>query len=626
MAATFQLDGFEPTTRLGGGGFGDVWLARQTNIDRQVAIKVGHSAIQDATIKLRFERECKALGRLSGHPNIVDVYTAGSLTDGRPYLVLEYISGGTLWQLLKKNPIPEQDLLQIGSQLSTALDVAHSSGVLHRDLKPENILMRGNGEVVLGDFGIARLHDGQNTTSAAITASVAYAPPEILSGKTATVASDIYGIGVCLLAAVFRSVPFVQKTDESIHPIINRVLSDQPPDCRTAGVSDGLATLIDVLLSKDPAKRPATAAEVLERFSALRAQSTQASTSSASAATRVVAAPNTNLGPAPPNQTVANSPTPAGTAPATPQQAAAAGYRAGQHPEQLSPPVSSFGTHGYVPTGQPMGKAETVQRRPNRNIRLFVVAYLGTLIVGALVIFVLFQVLRNDGSQVSQAVDDATTFSADPPPDDATEQVDGTTPAAGASDTDESTEDSAPDAASTNPGPLQIPLTLADVPFDQTETNEIEPFGPDQEALCETSPSVDGLVEWEGLSWSTDLGVRQLHQTLIRFETAEQATDYLDAYAETNNCDSWVIPATDEGGFDITFTANEISPPATDLPSRRFEAIGESEAPVDLYAGIVLVQSGTDVFGLSTTGLSQAQITELEDLVPLALERLGFTI
>jgi serine/threonine protein kinase len=78
--------------------------------------------------------------------------------------------------------------------------------IIHRDLKPENILIRASGEAVLGDFGIARLHDGANTTSAAITASVAYAAPEILSGKRATVASDLYGIGVCLLAAVFRSV------------------------------------------------------------------------------------------------------------------------------------------------------------------------------------------------------------------------------------------------------------------------------------------------------------------------------------------------------------------------------------------------------------------------------------
>ena len=94
-------------SRLGGGGFGDVWLARQTNVDRQVAIKVGHSAIQDETIRLRFDRECKALGRLSGHPNIVDVYTAGSL---KPTVGLTWCwstsDGGTLWQRLKKGPDP----------------------------------------------------------------------------------------------------------------------------------------------------------------------------------------------------------------------------------------------------------------------------------------------------------------------------------------------------------------------------------------------------------------------------------------------------------------------------------------------------------------------------------------
>ncbi|MEM9566268.1 MAG: protein kinase, partial [Actinomycetota bacterium] len=126
MNGAFELDGFEPIKRIGGGGFGDVWLARQTNVDRQVAVKVGHAPIQDETIRLRFDRECKALGRLSGHPNIIDVYTAGSLGDGRPYLVLEYISGGTLWQRLKRSPLNEDELISIGGQLAGALHVAHS--------------------------------------------------------------------------------------------------------------------------------------------------------------------------------------------------------------------------------------------------------------------------------------------------------------------------------------------------------------------------------------------------------------------------------------------------------------------------------------------------------------------
>jgi serine/threonine protein kinase len=269
--ASFELDGFEPIRRIGGGGFGDVWLARQTNVDRQVAVKVGHAPIQDEIIKLRFDRECKALGRLSGHPNIIDVYTAGTLNDGRPYLVLEYVDGGTLWQQLKRTPIEEQRLLSVGEQLASALHEAHSSGVLHRDLKPENILMRSSGEAVLGDFGIARLQDGANTTSAAITASVAYAAPEVLGGTKASVASDIYGIGICLLAAILRSVPFVDKADKSIHPIISRVMSEQPPELKGRGVSAETADLVGLLLQKNPAHRPPDAVTVQRMFAELRA-------------------------------------------------------------------------------------------------------------------------------------------------------------------------------------------------------------------------------------------------------------------------------------------------------------------------------------------------------------------
>ncbi|MEM7276472.1 MAG: serine/threonine-protein kinase, partial [Actinomycetota bacterium] len=372
MSATFELDGFEPMRRLGGGGFGDVWLARQTNVDRQVAIKVGHAPIQDETIRLRFDRECKALGRLSGHPNIVDVYTAGSLKDGRPYLVLEYIDGGTLWQRLKANPVPEAELTSIGQQLASALNEAHSSGVLHRDLKPENILIRGTGEAVLGDFGIARLQDGANTTSAAITASVAYAAPEILSGKRATVASDLYGIGICLLAAVFRSVPFVQKSDESIHPIINRVLSDRPPDTRRHGVSDGLANLIDRLLAKDPGRRPHDAADLIKEFEALRLAAARAAADEV--ATQVVTGPGTapTAGtPAPPT----GAPTPA----ASPLQGVA------EPQEPMAPTPAMVAARA----GAAAAAAPNIDQLPERNtadrssnIKLFAIAYILTLVVG----------------------------------------------------------------------------------------------------------------------------------------------------------------------------------------------------------------------------------------------------
>lgn len=401
MSGTFELDGFEPIKRIGGGGFGDVWLARQTNVDRQVAVKVGHAPIQDETIRLRFDRECKALGRLSGHPNIIDVYTAGSLDDGRPYLVLEYISGGTLWQRLKRSPLTDDELIGIGGQLAAALHIAHSAGVLHRDLKPENILIRSNGEAVLGDFGIARLQDGASTTSAAITASVAYAAPEVLSGKRATVASDLYGVGICLLAAIIRSVPYVEKSDSSIHPIINRVLSDAHPNVRDHGVPDDLSGVVDILLDKDPAKRPTSAAELQTSFEALRARRLLAND-----ATQMVGGFETGAPPVAVRRPQAAAPAPVHQAPAA--AAAPPAGRLEQRPapvavpdRRLSVPHAAMGPQSMAPEG-------------SGNLRLFLLAYATTLVLGGLALFVFFQ-LRADDSADGNGSDSVPVVLLDEP-------------------------------------------------------------------------------------------------------------------------------------------------------------------------------------------------------------------
>ncbi len=364
--APFKLEGFRAVRRLGGGGFGDVWLAVQTNVDRKVALKVGHSPIEDESVKVRFDRECKALGRLSGHPNILDVFTAGSLDDGRPYLVLEYVDGGTLWQLLKAGPIPENQLARIGLELAKALDIAHRSGILHRDIKPENILLRKTGAAVLGDFGIARIQDGTNTTSASITASVAYAAPEILSGTKATVSSDLYGIGVCLLAASLRAVPFVQKADESIHPVINRVLSEKPPNITTFGMSPQLAEIVESLLSKDPAKRPVSAAVVVEHFEKLLDSRT------GHAQTRPAnypkpAAQTTQMG-------------------ASGQQGQVGGSVLGNQP---APSLAGSGSNGNLVTATP----QRATQKPASALRLFMTAYLATAVIAGAAIYLISRLL-----------------------------------------------------------------------------------------------------------------------------------------------------------------------------------------------------------------------------------------
>jgi len=609
MSATFELEGFEPINRLGGGGFGDVWLARQTNVDRQVAVKVGHSAIQDETIRLRFDRECKALGRLSGHPNIVDVYTAGSLNDGRPYLVLEFIDGGTLWQKLKKSPVSEADLRSIGTEMAAALAEAHSSGVLHRDLKPENILIRSTGEAVLGDFGIARLHDGANTTSAAITASVAYAAPEILSGKRATVASDLYGIGVCLLAAVFRSVPFVQKTDESIHPIINRVLSDSPPDVRRHGISEPLAAIIDSLLAKDPSKRPPSAADVMAQFMALPPLpapptgtdpgATQP-VSAGSPASPIAAAGQVSPLPAPAPQAQDAMPGPQSP------QVAPAWSGAGQQPGTAGP--GSYGTA----VRQPSLPEPAPIPRETSGFKLFALAYVATLIIGGIALFALLQIFGQGDTAESEDSGLNPTASAQQSTSQPLAEVQ-------AQDSGNAEGELIQDS-----GELTIPLSATDTTFGDDAQTTDDSFGPGAGTLCDNQPPTDGLIEWKGQAISTVVGTRSLYQVVSRFETPEQASNYIDAYAGTNDCDSWSVPSAD--GTDRTFAALQTARPSYGDQSRRFEITGQADGETDdeIHMRVLLVQSGTDVLSLSLSAPSQSEADELDSLAPIAAERLGF--
>lgn len=572
MSATFELDGFEPISRLGGGGFGDVWLARQTNVDRQVAIKVGHAPIQDETIRLRFDRECKALGRLSGHPNIVDVYTAGSLKDGRPYLVLEYIDGGTLWQRLKSGPVPEDELTAVGLQMAGALNEAHSSGVLHRDLKPENILIRSNGEAVLGDFGIARLQDGANTTSAAITASVAYAAPEILSGKRATVASDLYGIGVCLLAAVVRSVPFVQKSDESIHPIINRVLSDRPPDTRRHGVSENLANIIDRLLAKDPGRRPESAADLVREFEALRF------------AAPALAGSQPTLGDG--------------------NQAAILGH---EHPGQSAAPTPAMvaARAGTVEPG-PVDTVNPEGPRPRGALKLFALAYIITLIVGGLGLLLITRALADDGSTaepVPSAVgieDETTVDEPSAAPEAPASEIEGVR---GSAD-------------------LLIPIEVADTSFGGEAEVTSDTPGPGSRTFCDNVPDTIGLTDWNSRVISSDLGLRSLFQIVSRFETPEMAAAYLDSYAATNSCLTWT-ELTDDGD-EVAFSATSTAAPVLGDDARRFDVTGQVGSSVGSHTSVIVVRSGSDVLSISLSAVAAEQVDEVEALATLAAQRLGF--
>jgi serine protease Do len=202
------------------------------------------------------------MGALSSHPNIVTVYGSGFTSDQQPYIVMEFMSRGSLGdRLAKQGAMPWNDAAAATIKVAGALDAAHEAGVLHRDIKPENILVSQYGEPKLGDFGIARIEGANQTRSGVITATMAHAPPEIVEGKRPTEASDVYSLASTLYALIAGDGPFSDDNEEtSLVTMISRIVTRPVPDLRSRGVPDQVAGVIEQGLAKDPATRPRAAA------------------------------------------------------------------------------------------------------------------------------------------------------------------------------------------------------------------------------------------------------------------------------------------------------------------------------------------------------------------------------
>src|SRR5680860_698381 len=149
-----NLPGFSYLRVLGSGGFADVFLYEQNMPRRQVAVKVLLAAVVNDQVRQLFQAEANVMAQLSSHPSILTVFQAGLSADGRPYLVMEYCSGG-LSQRYRDEPLSVPDALRIGIKIASAVESAHRFGILHRDIKPSNILITAYGHPVLSDFGIA---------------------------------------------------------------------------------------------------------------------------------------------------------------------------------------------------------------------------------------------------------------------------------------------------------------------------------------------------------------------------------------------------------------------------------------------------------------------------------------
>jgi eukaryotic-like serine/threonine-protein kinase len=270
LPAGSRLGPYEILSLLGAGGMGKVYKARDTRLDRIVAIKVlSDRELADAGSKARFEREARAISALS-HPHICALFDVGS-QDGTEYLVMEYLEGETLAVRLRAGPLPLPDALRYGCQIAEALEAAHRRGVVHRDLKPANVLLTASG-VKLLDFGLARLEPAGGADEAAQTASVLtnggrifgtlpYMAPEQLRGQRADARTDIWALGAVLYEMISGRRSFPGNTPAEL---ASSILSSQPapPSTLRADLPAFADGVVMRCLAKSPEERWQTGRDV----------------------------------------------------------------------------------------------------------------------------------------------------------------------------------------------------------------------------------------------------------------------------------------------------------------------------------------------------------------------------
>ncbi|MGW5113790.1 protein kinase domain-containing protein [Nocardia sp. NPDC004123] len=252
--------GFEDAEEIGRGGFGVVYRCTQTELDRTVAVKI-LTAELDEENRARFFREQQAMGRLTGHPNIVTMLQAGATASGRPYLVMPYHAVGSLEARIRgQGPLPVETVLWIGVKMAGALESARRLGIVHRDVKPGNVLLTEYGEPALTDFGIARIAGGFQTTAGTLTGSPAFTAPEVLEGQTPTSAADVYGLGATLFCALTGHAAFERRSGENVVTQFLRITTQPVPDLRDSGIPDDVSAVVAAAMSRDPLQRPSAAA------------------------------------------------------------------------------------------------------------------------------------------------------------------------------------------------------------------------------------------------------------------------------------------------------------------------------------------------------------------------------
>ena len=264
---------YEIQEKLGAGGMGVVYRAHDTQLRRAVALKVvGEGERVAENSRQRLMREARAASALN-HPNVCTVYEAGE-ADGETYIAMELVEGRTLSALTGNSGLPNEAVVRYGAQIADALAHAHDRGVVHRDLKSANVMVTPEGRIKVLDFGLAKrggesglAEDAETATrEGTIAGTFAYMAPEILRGEPADARSDLWSLGVMLHEAVSGRLPFRGTTNFETSSAILK----EPPPPLPAGVSPGLAAIIERLLAKQPGERYQRAGEVRAALEAIQ--------------------------------------------------------------------------------------------------------------------------------------------------------------------------------------------------------------------------------------------------------------------------------------------------------------------------------------------------------------------
>ncbi|NCB33323.1 MAG: Stk1 family PASTA domain-containing Ser/Thr kinase [Erysipelotrichia bacterium] len=266
MSTNMIANRYEVFQHIGQGGMADVFLAVDTILNRQVAIKILRSELStDAISVARFEREAQAATALS-HPNIVEIYDVGDYK-GHHYIVMEFVPGKTLKQVIQgRHGLLKEEAVDVMKQLVSAIAEAHKREIIHRDIKPQNVIIKADGTIKVLDFGIAIAKGSNQLTQANnVMGSVHYLAPELAKGEHATVQSDIYALGIVLYEMLTGDVPF--KAENAVQVALMHMRNEMP-DARSINpeIPQSLDNIIIRSTAKDPRMRYASCNEMLEEL------------------------------------------------------------------------------------------------------------------------------------------------------------------------------------------------------------------------------------------------------------------------------------------------------------------------------------------------------------------------